>query len=237
MVAREYPTIRSIIFFHELRPRGSWGCRGHWDCRGFKAWKINTEDLGVIQFLEFSFILIFEKNIFLVELWNIMLHISTFSILLSCQLTSSFKPLIKQHFQSRHIFWSWVMKHATTTTNWKLKIWSLRRSVLGQSGVRQKYFRAKVLLGPKYSSGRNVSQAEVCFGPKWSWSQTGFLYILGPKALEMYKKTYTVYGVRVIIIYKDFYWKYDKIIPIETVQVSGKKLAESRGAGSWMELL
>ena len=58
-------------------------------------------------------------------------------------------------------------------------------------------------------------------GPNWDYS-------LGPKALQMYKISYTVYGVRDITIYKDFYRKYDKIsmkIPIETV--CGKKLAES----------
>ena len=59
---------------------GCWGCRGHWGCRGSKVWKITTEDFRVIQVLEFSFILIFWKNIFLVELWNIMLNFSTFSV-------------------------------------------------------------------------------------------------------------------------------------------------------------
>ena len=43
---------------------GCWGCRGHWGCRGFKVLKIITDDLTVIQVLEFSFILIFWKQIF-----------------------------------------------------------------------------------------------------------------------------------------------------------------------------
>ena len=58
---------------------GCWGCRGHWGCRGSKVWKIITEDFRVIQVLEFSFILMFWKNIFLFESWNIMLNFSNFS--------------------------------------------------------------------------------------------------------------------------------------------------------------
>ena len=46
---------------------GCWGCGGHWGCRGSKVWKITTEDFRVIQILEFSFILMFWKNIYLVD--------------------------------------------------------------------------------------------------------------------------------------------------------------------------
>ena len=59
---------------------GCWGCRGHWGCRDSKVGKITTEDFRVIQFLEFSFILIFWKNIVLVESWNMVLKFSTFSV-------------------------------------------------------------------------------------------------------------------------------------------------------------
>ena len=60
---------------------GCWGCWGHWGYWGSKAWKITTGDFRVIQVLEFSFILMFWKNIFLgVESWNIRLNFSTFSI-------------------------------------------------------------------------------------------------------------------------------------------------------------
>ena len=51
---------------------GCWGCGGHWGCRGSKVWKITTEDFRVIQVLEFSFILMFWKNIDLVDSWNII---------------------------------------------------------------------------------------------------------------------------------------------------------------------
>ena len=44
---------------------GCWGCRGHWGCRGSKAWKITREDIKVIQIVEFSFILMFWKQLFL----------------------------------------------------------------------------------------------------------------------------------------------------------------------------
>ena len=44
--------------------RGCWGCRGHWGCRDSKAWKITIEDVKVIQVAEFSFILMFWKNLF-----------------------------------------------------------------------------------------------------------------------------------------------------------------------------
>ena len=57
-----------------------WGCRGHWGYRGSKAWKITTENFRVTQDLEFSFTLMFWKNNFLVESWNIKLKFSTFSI-------------------------------------------------------------------------------------------------------------------------------------------------------------
>ena len=43
---------------------GCWSCRGHWGCRGFKAWKISTDDLTVIQVLKFSFFFMFWKQIF-----------------------------------------------------------------------------------------------------------------------------------------------------------------------------
>ena len=57
---------------------GCWGCGGHWGCRGSKVWKISTEDFRVIQVLEFSFILMFWKNIDLVDSWNIILKFTTF---------------------------------------------------------------------------------------------------------------------------------------------------------------
>jgi len=59
---------------------GCWGCRGHWGCRGSKVWKITTEDFRVIQVLEFSFILMFWKNIDLVDSWNIILKFTTFFV-------------------------------------------------------------------------------------------------------------------------------------------------------------
>ena len=59
---------------------GCWGHWGHWGCRGCKAWKITPEDFKVIQAIEFSFILCFEKKFFLVKLWNIILNLSTFSV-------------------------------------------------------------------------------------------------------------------------------------------------------------
>ena len=59
---------------------GRWGCRGHWGCRGSKVWKITTEDFRVIQVLEFSFILMFWKNIDLVDSWNIILKFTTFFV-------------------------------------------------------------------------------------------------------------------------------------------------------------
>ena len=57
---------------------GCWGCGGHWGCRGCKVWKIYTEDFGVIQVLEFSFILMCWKNIDLVNSWNIILKFTIF---------------------------------------------------------------------------------------------------------------------------------------------------------------
>ena len=59
---------------------GCWGCRGHWGCRGSKVWKITTEDFRVIQVLEFSFILMFWKNIDLVDSWFIILKFTTFFV-------------------------------------------------------------------------------------------------------------------------------------------------------------
>ena len=59
---------------------GYWGHWGHWGCRGFKAWKITTEDFRVIQALEFSFILMFWKNIDLVYSWIIILKFTTFIV-------------------------------------------------------------------------------------------------------------------------------------------------------------
>ena len=59
---------------------GCWGCRGHSGCRGSKFWKITTKDFRVIQVLEFSFNLMFWKDIVLVESWNIILKFSTFSV-------------------------------------------------------------------------------------------------------------------------------------------------------------
>ena len=53
---------------------GCWGCWGHWD------WKITTEDFQVIQFLEFSFIMMFWKKNVLVESWNVTLNFSTFFV-------------------------------------------------------------------------------------------------------------------------------------------------------------
>ena len=47
---------------------GCWGCRGHWGCKGSKAWKITTDDCRVIQVPEFSFILMFWKQIFFVRI-------------------------------------------------------------------------------------------------------------------------------------------------------------------------
>ena len=80
-------SVKNWIFddpFHKkgpgmIQPSGSvmflmkWGCRGHWGCIGSKVWKIPTEDFRVIQVLEFSFILMFWKNIVLVDSWNILL--------------------------------------------------------------------------------------------------------------------------------------------------------------------
>ena len=59
---------------------GCWGCRGHWGYRGSKVWKLTTEDFRVIQVLEFSFILMFWKNIDLVDSWNIILKFTTFFV-------------------------------------------------------------------------------------------------------------------------------------------------------------
>ena len=43
---------------------GCWGCRVHGGCKGSKAWKITNDDCRVIQVPEFSFILMFWKQIF-----------------------------------------------------------------------------------------------------------------------------------------------------------------------------
>ena len=58
----------SVIFLMKWGCIGHWGhggCRGHWGCRGSKAWKITSEDIKVIQVVEFSFILMFWKQLFL----------------------------------------------------------------------------------------------------------------------------------------------------------------------------
>ena len=75
----------SVIFLMKWGCRGHWGhwgcwgCRGHWGCKGSKAWKITTDDCRVIQVPEFSFILMFWKQIFFVrimkyqvEFWNLL---------------------------------------------------------------------------------------------------------------------------------------------------------------------
>ena len=49
---------------------GCWGCGGHWGCRGSKFWKISTEDFGVIQVLEFSFISMLWNKIYLGGIMN-----------------------------------------------------------------------------------------------------------------------------------------------------------------------
>ena len=75
----------SVIFLMKWGCRGHWGhwgcwgCRGHWGCKGSKAWKITTDDCKVIQIPEFSFILMFWKQIFFVrimkyqvEFWHLL---------------------------------------------------------------------------------------------------------------------------------------------------------------------
>ena len=57
---------------------GCWGCRGHWGCRCSKVWKITTSELS--RFLNSALLWCFEKNIVLVESWNILLKFITFSI-------------------------------------------------------------------------------------------------------------------------------------------------------------
>ena len=59
---------------------GCWGCGGHWGCRGSKVWKISTEDFRVIQLFECCFILMFWKNIDLVDSWSIILKFTTFFV-------------------------------------------------------------------------------------------------------------------------------------------------------------
>ena len=138
--------------------------------------KINTEDLGVIQFLEFSFILISEKNIFLVELWNIMLHVSTFSILLSCQLTFNKTTFsIKAHF----LIWS----YEACNNNDKLEIENLvlETKCIGPKWCQAEVFPgqsiiwAKVFLRPKCVTGRSMLWAKVVLEPNWvslyPWTQ------------------------------------------------------------------
>ena len=58
---------------------GCWGCRGHWGCKRSKDWKITSDDCRVIQVPEFSFNLMFWKQIFLLlESWNIKWNFGTF---------------------------------------------------------------------------------------------------------------------------------------------------------------
>jgi hypothetical protein len=59
---------------------GCWGCRGYWGNRGSKAWKITTEDFKVIQVVEFSFILLFWKQLFLVRIMKYQDEFSTLSV-------------------------------------------------------------------------------------------------------------------------------------------------------------
>ena len=54
---------------------GCWVCWGHWGHSNSKAWKITTEHSRVIQVVEFSFVLMFWKPIFLVKSWNIIFQI------------------------------------------------------------------------------------------------------------------------------------------------------------------
>ena len=67
LVAREYPTIRSSIFWWNEAVKVIevmevvLGFGVPWGCRGSKAWHITTEDFRVIQVLEFSFIFMFWK--------------------------------------------------------------------------------------------------------------------------------------------------------------------------------
>ena len=77
---------QSVIFFMKWGCEGHWGhggcggCGGHQGCRGSKVWKISTGDFRVIQVLEFSFILMFWKNIDLLDSWNFILEFSTFFV-------------------------------------------------------------------------------------------------------------------------------------------------------------
>ena len=71
---------QSVMFQMKWGCKGHWGHGGCWGCRGFKVWKITTGDFKVIQLLEFSFILMFWKNIVLVDSWNIILKFSTFFV-------------------------------------------------------------------------------------------------------------------------------------------------------------
>ena len=87
LVTRMIQPSGSAIFLMKWGCRGHWGhwgcrgCWGHWGCRGSKAWKITTGDFRVIHVLEFSFILMFWKNIFFgLESWNIKLNFSTISV-------------------------------------------------------------------------------------------------------------------------------------------------------------
>ena len=68
---------------------------------------------------------------------------------------------------------------------WKmtlLKLWSPGWSLLGQSCLGPKCFRAEVGTGPKCSLGWSILQAEVCFGPKYALgrSECGAKAISGP---------------------------------------------------------
>ena len=67
LVPRMFQPSGSVIFSMKWGCRGHWGCWGcwgHWGCRGSRAWKITTGDFRVIQVLEFSFILMFWKNLY-----------------------------------------------------------------------------------------------------------------------------------------------------------------------------
>ena len=77
-------TSSSVIFLTKWGWRGHWGhqgcwgCGGHWGCKGSKARKITTDDCRVIQVPEFSFILMFWKQIFFVRMTDCTLHIKWF---------------------------------------------------------------------------------------------------------------------------------------------------------------
>jgi hypothetical protein len=73
---------------------GHWGCRGHWGCKGYKAWKITTDDCRVIQVPEFSFILMFWKQIFFVRIMKYQVefwHLSSWRLLRPASLCQFFE--------------------------------------------------------------------------------------------------------------------------------------------------